>query len=178
MWPIGCLETSAHNYQYMLRNVLEEWRSQSLPRGESRKSRKLWWILSEYFSLVACSFTAVTQQTRNASPSACLCLAKFCTFSLETSNVRWKRKMCEEINNSAWFTKSVRMYIARVRDRICVFSRITGTWDVSWRRKFAYVHAKCYVGPYINKCKGKGKAVPLQAWTGPQGSRRSRLPDF
>jgi hypothetical protein len=22
------------------------------------------------------------------------------------------------------------------------------------------------------------KAVPLQAWTGPQGSRRSRLPDF
>jgi hypothetical protein len=28
------------------------------------------------------------------------------------------------------------------------------------------------------ECKGKGKAVPLQAWTGPQGSRRSRLPDF
>jgi hypothetical protein len=26
--------------------------------------------------------------------------------------------------------------------------------------------------------KKKGKAVPLQAWTGPQGSRRSRLPDF
>jgi hypothetical protein len=26
--------------------------------------------------------------------------------------------------------------------------------------------------------KVKKKAVPLQAWTGPQGSRRSRLPDF
>jgi len=26
--------------------------------------------------------------------------------------------------------------------------------------------------------KGKGKAVPLQAWTGPEGSRRLRLPDF
>jgi hypothetical protein len=25
---------------------------------------------------------------------------------------------------------------------------------------------------------GKGKAVPLQAWTGPQGSRRLRPPDF
>jgi hypothetical protein len=25
---------------------------------------------------------------------------------------------------------------------------------------------------------GKGKAVPLQAWTGPEGSRRLRLPDF
>jgi len=24
----------------------------------------------------------------------------------------------------------------------------------------------------------KGKAIPLQAWTGPEGSRRVRLPDF
>jgi hypothetical protein len=24
----------------------------------------------------------------------------------------------------------------------------------------------------------KGKAIPLQAWTGPEGSRRKRLPDF
>jgi hypothetical protein len=24
----------------------------------------------------------------------------------------------------------------------------------------------------------KGKAIPLQAWTGPEGSRRLRLPDF
>ena len=28
------------------------------------------------------------------------------------------------------------------------------------------------------KQKGKGKAVPLQAWTGPEGSRKLRLPDF
>jgi hypothetical protein len=26
--------------------------------------------------------------------------------------------------------------------------------------------------------KGKGKAIPLQAWTGPKGSRRLRLEDF
>ena len=25
---------------------------------------------------------------------------------------------------------------------------------------------------------GKGKAIPLQAWTGPEGSRRLRFPDF
>jgi len=25
---------------------------------------------------------------------------------------------------------------------------------------------------------GKGKAIPLQAWTGPEGSRRMRFPDF
>ena len=26
--------------------------------------------------------------------------------------------------------------------------------------------------------KGKGKAIPLQAWTGPEDSRRLRLSDF
>jgi len=27
-------------------------------------------------------------------------------------------------------------------------------------------------------CKGKGIAVPLQAWSGPEGSRKLRFPDF
>jgi len=31
---------------------------------------------------------------------------------------------------------------------------------------------------YTVKGKGKGKAIPLQAWTGPEGPRRMRLPDF
>jgi len=26
--------------------------------------------------------------------------------------------------------------------------------------------------------RGKGKAVPLQAWSGPEGSRKLRFPDF
>jgi hypothetical protein len=26
--------------------------------------------------------------------------------------------------------------------------------------------------------KGKGKAVPLQAWSGPEGSRKVRFPDY
>jgi hypothetical protein len=28
------------------------------------------------------------------------------------------------------------------------------------------------------KGKGKGKAVPLQAWIGPEGSRKLRFPDY
>ena len=36
---------------------------------------------------------------------------------------------------------------------------------------------------YINSSlwgegKGKGKAVPLQAWSGPEGSRKLRFPDY
>jgi hypothetical protein len=30
----------------------------------------------------------------------------------------------------------------------------------------------------IYTCRSKGKAIPLQAWTGPEASRRLRLPDF
>ena len=58
-----------------------------------------------------------------------------------------------------------------------------------------FVHVSRAYGPVARKarsllmqicctachCKGKGKrrkAIPLQAWTGPEGSRRLRLPDF
>ena len=30
----------------------------------------------------------------------------------------------------------------------------------------------------IGTYKGKGKAVPLQAWSGPEGSSKLRFPDF
>ena len=31
---------------------------------------------------------------------------------------------------------------------------------------------------FIHYSKGKGKAVPLQAWSSPEGSRKLRFPDF
>ena len=31
---------------------------------------------------------------------------------------------------------------------------------------------------FIQACPIKGKAIPVQAWTGPEGSRRLGLPDF
>jgi hypothetical protein len=34
-----------------------------------------------------------------------------------------------------------------------------------------------YIG-YNYICKGKGKAVPLEAWSGPEGSRKLRFPYF
>jgi hypothetical protein len=30
----------------------------------------------------------------------------------------------------------------------------------------------------IGECKGKGKAVPFQAWSGPEGSRKLMFPDY
>ena len=30
----------------------------------------------------------------------------------------------------------------------------------------------------MNKGKGKGKSVPLEAWSGPEDSRKLRFPDF
>jgi hypothetical protein len=41
---------------------------------------------------------------------------------------------------------------------------------------------KIMFATYHSKVKGevncKGKAIPLEAWTGPEGSRRLRLPDL
>ena len=36
----------------------------------------------------------------------------------------------------------------------------------------------CVSAIYTVTGKGKGKAVPLQAWTGPEGFRKFRFPDF
>jgi len=38
-------------------------------------------------------------------------------------------------------------------------------------------HKKCE-NIVNNTNKGKGKSVPLQAWGGPEGSRKLRFPDF
>ena len=47
--------------------------------------------------------------------------------------------------------------------------------SVLWRvaKRLSYIEdTRCL------KAKVKGKAIPLQAWTGREGSRRFRLPDF
>jgi hypothetical protein len=41
--------------------------------------------------------------------------------------------------------------------------------DLSWKDEIKLDHRRNY---------SEGKAIPLQAWTGPEGSRRLRLPDF
>jgi len=54
---------------------------------------------------------------------------------------------------------------------------------LSRRNVISRLHFNIYIYIYIYVCVCvciyiKGKAIPLQAWTGPEGSRRLRLPDF
>jgi len=44
-----------------------------------------------------------------------------------------------------------------------------GTYVPTFRRKLLLLFAEKII---------KVKAIPLQTWTGPEGSRRLRLPDF
>ena len=59
--------------------------------------------------------------------------------------------------------------------------------DVTWREGRSGERKEIRMNKYRNKeerkkkyegINDKGKAIPLQAWTGPEGSRRLRLPDF
>ena len=69
-----------------------------------------------------------------------------------------------EDNNSWSFTYTFR-FVFGVELR---FIRISSLFGSSF-----------YLFTFIDlKVKGKGKAIPLQAWRGPEGSRRLRLPDF
>ena len=49
-------------------------------------------------------------------------------------------------------------------------------------RRYNRTHTYTTIGTYYSfqvlKIRVKGEAIPLQAWTGPEGSRRLRLPDF
>ena len=50
--------------------------------------------------------------------------------------------------------------------------------SIPTRPKSSYLQRKGNFLVSLAFCKGKGKAVPLQVWTGPEGSRKLRLPDF
>jgi len=43
---------------------------------------------------------------------------------------------------------------------------------------YAQRNEEVYYADYYGLFQGKGKAVPLQAWTGPEDSRSLRLTDF
>ena len=53
---------------------------------------------------------------------------------------------------------------------------VLSTLPVGWRQTALYNTHHCW--KYFVVTGGKGRAIPLQTWRGPEGSRRLRLPDF
>jgi len=47
-----------------------------------------------------------------------------------------------------------------------------------WSDTLENVYQSCSWPQKLNNVSSKKKAIPLQAWTGPEGSRRMRLPDL
>jgi len=59
------------------------------------------------------------------------------------------------------------------------YPNVTGTVSYSYNHANRHVSASCYTGisAYFEKYV-KCKAVPLWAWSDPEGSRKLRFPDF
>jgi hypothetical protein len=110
------------------------------------------------------------------------------------------KKVWESLSQSMPFTSSVNRirtvwWRSSRRDQmIMVLVLLQGTkvWNVTWTYSYTFA-SKCM---HIRACKlssfikildhGKivtyisqaGKAIPLQSWSGPEGSRKLRFPDF
>jgi hypothetical protein len=59
----------------------------------------------------------------------------------------------------------------------CCPSRQNASWapESVWTYIHAYIHMRFH---FHQSLQNIGKAIPLQAWTGPEGSRRLKRPDF
>jgi hypothetical protein len=58
-----------------------------------------------------------------------------------------------------------------IKSKQCCYPDVN--YEQFWKRQRLLYRFTKFSLPLV-----KGKAIPLQAWTGPEGSRRLRLPDF
>jgi hypothetical protein len=47
-----------------------------------------------------------------------------------------------------------------------------------WLHLWIHKHNIMFLAHHASADRDKGKAIPIQAWTGPEDSRRLKLPDF
>ena len=59
-----------------------------------------------------------------------------------------------------------------------IFNRFWVKRNRAINTEMCYTHTHTCIYIYIYIYIGKSKAVPLQAWSGPKGSRKLRFPDF
>jgi hypothetical protein len=68
--------------------------------------------------------------------------------------------------------------VSVVREFCTEIDHLVVTFDQQFSSQFEVAIRKALVIVGCRVCVVKGKAIPLQALTGPEGSRRLRLPDF
>jgi hypothetical protein len=68
--------------------------------------------------------------------------------------------------------------VTALPDAVCVAFGFHSSIDASKLCVFNNFTAKHLLQDGSPNYMCKGKAIPLQAWTGPEGSRRLRFPDF
>ena len=73
----------------------------------------------------------------------------------------------EEINNT--YMKTMHMGMRDTGSTVIIYTKSTS---------FITEMGHIYSIVWTESLNTKGKAIPLQAWTGPEGSRRFRFPDF
>jgi len=70
-------------------------------------------------------------------------------------------------------------YVVCPRCFIYIFINDCSTWFMSFLEEFTNKLLQwIFLASLFTSASKKGKAVPLQAWNGPEGSRKLRFPDF
>jgi hypothetical protein len=74
------------------------------------------------------------------------------------------------------------VYLLRARQTLELHSKLYDTPEIIIiiRRRRRRRRRNSHIGhcTHTSESKGKDKAITLQAWTGPEGSKKLRLPDF
>ena len=107
---------------------------------------------------------------------------------VESRYIDWAIVVTEVIHSlgKATFKTPATIYMAV---SVTMVSNLVDEWQVNelrrWRSSLLGHVTGLLQAPQLTagvllpqSVRGKSKAVPLQAWTGPEGSRRLRLPDF
>jgi len=93
-----------------------------------------------------------------------------CVWTGETKTLYTYNEKVEEVS-----LKKKYSYVSKLSTYSTFYDCTTGTAIGTWPSSdFKRIRENKVLGT----TEGKGKAAPLQAWTGPEGSRKLRFPDF
>jgi len=168
---VGILVRDVSHYKRRTDKPAAKWHSSVLPwlRSHRIKHWNVLFIFTQWYEVITPLNDTVKYCLLHVKPLCLLHQVFIFLFYCHTStfsplrNEKLRTLNCP--SKSVRVSKSSRMkwagYVARVVENRNAYRVLTGKPEGN-----------------RGKTKVKGKAIPLQAWTGPEGSRRLRLPDF